>query len=751
MVKNRSLKNIPELIVHLILLLVFVNQTNAQKAGNVTIIDSRHYSEVFGEVRNYRIFLPPDYYNNPNKKYPVIYFYHGWAQRYFGSASQYADYDKGDENKGDNISNFVSSHDVIVVKPDGYNRRENEDYFKQPYNVEWLDTYRQYPIYFPEFVDYIDTHYHTIADRDHRAISGLSMGGFMAFWIGGKYPHLVSAAGSFCGSAEFLAGPVDFPFYYRHIDMYKNYGGMNVRLNYGDKDRLRGFHQELNKVWPQVMDNYEFKIYDAGHSTCGLGDLFSFLLKTFENPPIKPLKWNHIDVYPEFSVWDYKVSTDRNVPGVTILENVDKRGFRCTVREFLPDGEILPFVNLSITTPALYEKNQFYTINDVDIKELKTSVKTIRSDNTGRLAISTNGSAHEIGINKKGDNANICIASVETGNMSWAVCGKEVSLSIKILNNGLSLGKNISATLSATRRSANVIQNRSEFGNIGINEIKTCQTPYSFLVKADSIEIEKFKLTLRDENKNEWVEFFEIPLKKDVPEIKDFEIADGKIFTVVKGGNDYETVLLGHGNGDGIANPGESIILLVEDQDKYWRTALFSSDEYVNPSGINMRKLDDWDPFNSMGAYTEYNVPLISSGCPEDHVIEFFARYWLPDSPFHSIKQGVIKITVTGKDITSPQISFVQIPGDNVIHVKVYDGSKIQYVKARLILKGNPEKSFVVELNDDGIEGDQVKGDNVFSKKIPEQKFGFYRVVVEAMDYFGNKTLEESPKKFTVY
>jgi hypothetical protein len=79
-------------------------------------------------------------------------------------------------------------------------------------------------------------------------------------------------------------------------------------------------------------------------------------------------------------------------------------------------------------------------------------------------------------------------------------------------------------------------------------------------------------LTLKDENNDEWVYFFEIPLKNNLPEIKDFEIADGRIFTVAKGGIDNETVLLGHGNGDGIANPGESIVLLVKDQDKYWRT-----------------------------------------------------------------------------------------------------------------------------------------------------------------------------------
>ena len=57
-----------------------------------------------------------------------------------------------------------------------------------------------------------------------------------------------------------------------------------------------------------------------------------------------------------------------------------------------------------------------------------------------------------------------------------------------------------------------------------------------------------------------------------MPEIKDFEIADGKVFTVAKSGTDIETILLGSGNGDGVANPGESIVILVKDQNKYWRT-----------------------------------------------------------------------------------------------------------------------------------------------------------------------------------
>jgi hypothetical protein len=747
MIKNKTI-----LITSVSLLLLLPFPTDAQRTDSVTILDSRHYSNVFGEMRNYRIFLPPGYFDNPQKKYPVIYFLHGWSQRYFGDGGQKFDgFDKGDDNKGDNIANFVSTHEVIVVKSDGYNREPDEKYYLRPYNIDPVETFRQFPIYYPELIDYIDTHYHTLADREHRAISGLSMGGFMTFWIGGKYPQLFSGAGNFCGSAEFIIGPRNFPVEYRHIDMYKNYGGMNLRLNYGDKDFIRSYHQDMNRFWPQVMDNYEYKIYDAEHSTCGLGEMFEFLFNTFKNPPATPLRWDHVDVYPEFSVWDYKVSSDRNVPGFTILENVDKRGFRCTVREFLPDGEILPFVNLTITTPALYEKNQTYIINNVENNSLKAFSKLIRSDNSGKLEISMNGNSHEIGINKKDDKANICIAAVEIGNMSWATNGKDVSLSIKILNKGMSIGKKIKATLSATRKSAKVIQSQSEFGSIGVNEIKSCQTPFSFHVQADSIEIEKFKLTMQDENNNEWVEFFEILLKKNLPEIKDFEIADGKIFTVVKGGIDNETILLGHGNGDGIANPGESIVLLVKDQNKYWRTDLYFSDQFVNPFGINIRRSDNWDDFDHVGASAKYGIPLIASNCPENHSIEFFAEYWLPDYPLHIIKQGVIKIKVKGRDTTPPQISWVDIPGDNIIRVKVYDGSKIQSVKAKFILREDPAKSFEVELKDDGIAKDRVEEDKVFCKKIPEQKFGFYRVVVEAIDSFGNKIIEEAPKEFLLH
>ncbi len=732
------------------LLLVLIFYTGCLHAGNVIIIDARHYSNVLGETRNYRIFLPPDYFDNPQKRYPVIYFFHGWSQRYFGS-TRGGGFDKGDDNNGDNIENFVAGHDVIVVKPDGYNRNPDDEYYLRPYNVSPVETNRQFPIYFPELVEYIDASYNTIADRNHRAVSGLSMGGFMTFWIGGKYPHLVSAAGNFCGSTEFWIGPKNSPVEYRHLDMYKNYNGMNVRLNYGNKDFIRCYHQDMNKVWTQVMDNYEYKIYNAAHSTCGLNEMFEFLLETFENPPGKPQEWHHIDVYPEFSVWEYHISSDRNVPGFTILENVNERGFRCSVREFLPDGELMPFVNLSVTTSPVYEKNQQYIINDVDHKRNITSRRVIQSDHSGRLKINLNGSFHEIGINKMGDPPNICLVSFEIENMNWATQKKDVNISIKLLNKGVMEANGVRVKLIATKNSVNVIHTESEFGDIAVNEIQNSRKPFTFYVQSDSIEIERFKLIITDKNNNEWNGFIEIPLKTDQPEINDFEIADGKLFTVAKAGDDTATVYLGTGNGDGVANPGESIVVLIKDQNKYWRTYLYTSDKYVNPLGTNIRISDNWSSYDHVGGSAKYSIPVLSSECPQNHMIEFFTEYWLPDYPYHIIKRGKVKIKVTGKDSTPPKVRWVQISGDNTIQVRIYDGGKIQSVIAKLISKDNPEKFFKVELKDNGKEGDRAEADNVFSKKIPDQKFGLYNVEIEAADSFGNKMVEKKSDVFVLH
>jgi len=239
--------------------------------------------------------------------------------------------------------------------------------------------------------------------------------------------------------------------------MYKNYEGMRTRLNYGNKDFIRAYHRDMNKIWTQVMDNYEYGVYEAAHSTCGLGEMFEFIMKTFENPLPKPETWHHIDVYPEFSVWGYNVSTDRAVPAFTVTENVNKRGFKCSVREFLPDGELLPFIKLSVNTAPIYDKDSEYIINDINLTKKETEQYVINTDKKGRLMIDLDGYQHEIGINKKKDAPNISIVSFEVENMNWAAPLKNVNISIQLLNKGGTSADRIFAELKTMRDNVKII------------------------------------------------------------------------------------------------------------------------------------------------------------------------------------------------------------------------------------------------------------------------------------------------------
>ena len=406
---------------------------------NVKVIDCWHYSEIFGEVRNFRVILPSTYSENSTKRYPVIYYYHGWSQRYFGSTRR-SEYPDEDSLNMSNIISFVENHEVIVIRPDGYDRRAHEVYELRPYNIgSSKTTHRQFPVYFPELVDHIDKNFRTIPDREHRAISGLSMGGFMTWWIAGKYPDMVCAAGNFCGSPEFMNGPVDFPVEYRHVDMFNNYDGVNVRLHYGDQDFIRFYHQDVNRVWEHVLDNYEYKIYQGVHLSLGLHDMFEFIMNTFKNPPKKPTIWNHIDVYPKFNIWGYEVISDRNTPGFTVLENVNKKGFKCSIREFLPDGSLMTFVKLSVLTPPIYERNQQYVVTHFQLDRQRVLQKSLWSDHEGRLKIEIDGGLHEIGINSpKEKHPNISVASFEIESNGKASVGQKTRLSISLLNKGAS-------------------------------------------------------------------------------------------------------------------------------------------------------------------------------------------------------------------------------------------------------------------------------------------------------------------------
>jgi S-formylglutathione hydrolase FrmB len=728
------------------------------------VIDTAHYSNIFSQIKQYRVYLPPDYYTS-NKHYPVIYFLHGWSQRAFGAIGVgYANFDKGSDNNGDNIANYVSKHKVIIVKMDGYDRFANENYYVRPYNIGPVEkSFRQFPQYFPELMQEIDANFKTIPNRGHRGICGLSMGGFMAYWIAGMYPQAFCTAGSFCGSTEFEAGPFDLPVEYKHAQLNKNYNGIRVRLHYGDQDFLRSYQEDLQKSWLATMPDFSQKMYPAVHSTCGLADMFDFMQQSFKSPLPVPVQWNHINLYPSFKVWNYQVVSDRNQPGFTILENVRATGFKIAVREHLPAGRLLHTVQLRILTAGIYKKNTAYLVNDINLSNHTATKTTVYANGLGQLLISCSGSEHQIGIAALGANADLFISSFALADQAWITPGKTTILRVGFSNKGFASATGVSAVLTSNYPGSQIEKNKIKFASLSFNQ-QNAFGNFQFTVLGNSVEKISFRLQITDSKGNQWEEQIELPVKQNTNQAPEYIIADGKWVTTARAGIDTEKLFLGNGNGDGFANAGESIVVLIKDGGLYRRAFLYFKDEFVNRNGEDNRMSENWGDFDHGGASAKYSIPVIAGNCTDGHSISFFAEYIVPsERPSHQTRGGTISITVSGNDKTPPNAGWASNGVDNSFMVQMVDGSEIKSVTAYFTpdftmldeylgeaLKARI-RAFSLPLFDDGAGPDKTKGDRVFSCKVLSPYFSQYSVEIQAEDIYGNISKQKLSGVFTAH
>lgn len=120
-------------------------------------------SKILKKDREYAIYLPRDYKINTDKKYPVLYLLHG-------GGGSHTDWPKQGSLEG--VANQLITSDaaaeMIIVCPEA--GKDFMNYFNNP---DWR--YEDY--FFEELIPYIESNYRVIADRQHRAIAGLSMGG----------------------------------------------------------------------------------------------------------------------------------------------------------------------------------------------------------------------------------------------------------------------------------------------------------------------------------------------------------------------------------------------------------------------------------------------------------------------------------------------------------------------------------------------------------------------------------------------
>lgn len=136
-------------------------------------------SKTLREYVKYSVYLPADYETATDTRYPVVYMLHGlgddnnsWNGNYLHANA------KVDELEAKGLTK------MIYVFPKGF----------ASYYCNFYDgSYNYMDMFVNELVPLIDSQYRTLADKQHRSITGYSMGGFGACALAEKHPEVFNS------------------------------------------------------------------------------------------------------------------------------------------------------------------------------------------------------------------------------------------------------------------------------------------------------------------------------------------------------------------------------------------------------------------------------------------------------------------------------------------------------------------------------------------------------------------------------
>ena len=132
--------------------------------------------------RDVFVYLPPSYARETTRRYPVVYFLHGYSV----NAEAYVRM-LGLPQTAETAMTQNGGREMILVLPDAFTKYSGSMYSNSLTTGDWEGYVSA------DLVGYIDSHYRTVANRDGRGLSGHSMGGYGTVRIGMKQPGVFSS------------------------------------------------------------------------------------------------------------------------------------------------------------------------------------------------------------------------------------------------------------------------------------------------------------------------------------------------------------------------------------------------------------------------------------------------------------------------------------------------------------------------------------------------------------------------------
>ena len=177
------------------------------------------------------VYLPPGYEDDQSARYPTVYVIQG----YTGDVSMWANrmpYRRSFLETADEVFASGAAPGCVVVYVDAWTAYGGSQFVDSP----GTGAYHSYLC--DEVVPWVDAHYRTIADRESRAISGKSSGGFGSMITPMLRPDLFAALATHAGDSLYELS-------------YLPEFGKAVRL-------LRDYNHDINRWWQEFGSRTAF-------------------------------------------------------------------------------------------------------------------------------------------------------------------------------------------------------------------------------------------------------------------------------------------------------------------------------------------------------------------------------------------------------------------------------------------------------------------------------------------------------------
>jgi enterochelin esterase family protein len=216
--------------------------------------------------RRITIYTPPGY-ENTSEKYPVLYLLHGaggdeeaWIT--LGRTAQIMD----------NLIAKGKAKPMIVVMPNGNVIQDaapgegNQGFYKPQFMIpKTMDG--TYEANFTDIIKFVETNYRVKTEKAHRAIAGLSMGGFHSLHISRYYPNTFDYVGLF--SAAILPNQNAVHEVYQNFDETLKQQMENGYALYWIGIGKTDFLYDANKQYREKLDNlgmeFIYRETEGGH------------------------------------------------------------------------------------------------------------------------------------------------------------------------------------------------------------------------------------------------------------------------------------------------------------------------------------------------------------------------------------------------------------------------------------------------------------------------------------------------------